>query len=153
VIKKIISRGIVIGLSFGLASVGWGPELTASHLATARSDVQRNSRYVANDLQRKTATGYVAQPKLICDPGVTCGYWEYFIPGEYCISVYPNNEDGRCTEVDMSFEGRYHNGNFVEGCLINAGLAQGWTWVGGPEIDLAGDIFACVTGGFEAWIS
>ena len=113
----------------------------------------KSSIPVSHVTTRELQPTSLESPKLICDPGVTCGYWEYFIPGECCLSVYPNNENGRCTQVDLSLDTVYHNGSFIQGCIVSAGFTQMYTWLGGPAIDLGSDVFSCVTGGFYTWVS
>ena len=63
-----IVRGAVVALSLGLASVGTGMGLTASHTNV--------SQHVG--LATATNSNTSLKPNLICEPGGTCGTPQYF---------------------------------------------------------------------------
>ncbi len=88
-------------------------------------------------------------PKLICDPGVTCAAsWAYFDPGEYCLSIYPNQANGQCTWVDESTSPRYSSGSFTTGCAVAFSIYGGWAAVGSGDFSVGGALFSCAVGGF-----
>ncbi len=88
-------------------------------------------------------------PQLICDPGVTCAAsWAYFDPGEYCLSIYPDQANGQCTWVDESTSQRYSGGSFVTGCVVAFGIYGGWAAVGSGDFGVGGALFSCAAGGF-----
>ncbi len=83
-------------------------------------------------------------PKLICQLGGTCATWAYFDPGEWCLAVYPNNENGTCTTVDMSFQPVQGPSGPVYDCifsLIGSGLSAEVPYLG--EVTIGGALFSC----------
>ncbi|MHB1734645.1 hypothetical protein [Ferrimicrobium acidiphilum] len=99
-VRNMVRRGAVVALSLGLASVGTGMGLTADHntvtpasitgqipVSTASQDsltptltaplVTGTSENLADILP--VAQGEVANPNIICEPGVTCGSVDSFL--------------------------------------------------------------------------
>jgi hypothetical protein len=72
-VRNIVRGGAVVALSLGLASLGTGMGLTASH----SSEITQSSSTRANTAGPSNPNGLV-NPKLICDPGGTCGTPQYF---------------------------------------------------------------------------
>lgn len=128
------SIGLGVGtLSLSIAAVG---------VAESAAWAQTTASGVPNSVISDPA------PKLICDPGVTCATWAYFAPGEWCLTVYPNNENGTCTAVDMSFQavpgpsGPFYACVFsLAGAGISSGLSLVVPYLG--EATIGSALFSC----------
>ncbi len=94
------------------------------------------------------------KPDLFCPIGEPCGTWQFFNPGEYCVSIYPYSDNGSCTSMDIALTygfdpnfGTFQNG--CEGALAFAALSVVWAPVGG-EVAVGNVVLSCIGGGVWA---
>ncbi len=97
--------------------------------------------------------GQKPKPDLFCPIGEPCGTWQFFNPGEYCVSIYPYSDNGSCASMDVALTYGFdpNFGSFQNGCEeALAGLAAMlWTPIGG-EVTAGAVVYSCVAGG--AWM-
>ena len=119
-IRNMVRGGAILAVSLGLASVGTGMGLVASH--SLSKDV--------TPLTAPTASDSAVAPNLVCDPGVICAAsWAHFNPGQCCLSLYPIDPAGQCTRVDESLHPVPHEPGVFDGCEWSL-AGQPGSWLG-----------------------
>lgn len=96
----------------------------------------------------------MATPNLICKVGGDCGTWQSFAPGTYCLSIYPSDPGGSCTEIDwgVTYQGGSSLGP-VSGCIVGLVLASASTWIPvGGEVTWQGALWACGSGTLSTYL-
>jgi hypothetical protein len=130
--RLILTLAVISLLSGVVASAITSPAAHSSLKPTA-----------ARELARIEATTGET-PEIICDPGVTCGDPEYFLPGQWWVY---DLDQGRY------WSGLWHEEDNAEGAFIGcvfsgtvAGLipVEGWLYWAGVSA-------ACVAGGYLGW--
>jgi hypothetical protein len=80
-------------------------------------------------------------PDLICNGQGSCGSWEYFVPGEYCLSIYPStNGNSACQWV--TYTPQRSLSGAITACIVGIGAIFRSAQVG-SEFTLGDAIFAC----------